>query len=280
MLRQRVISAAVIVLVVGVALLLGQPWLALVVLAVTALAGRELFALLGEAGYLTEPLLGTALAVLIVASGWLFPDRFGVSTTMIAGGLMVAAAAAFIRPDPYAGFQSWLATTFGALYLAQLGFLLLLVAHGGPLPADAPIAPLLPDGRAWVVVAVLGVWAFDSGAYLVGRRFGRRHFITHISPGKTIEGVGGGIAAATAVTAVTLALAGQAPVGALVLGPLISLAAQAGDLAESMLKRAASAKDSGHLIPGHGGMLDRVDSLLFAVPATYFYLLALGATRP
>ena len=101
--------------------------------------------------------------------------------------------------------------------------------------------------------------------------------MTHISPKKTLEGVIGGIVVATVVTALTLWLAGANPIGAIALGPLIAITAQAGDLAESVLKRAAGAKDSGALIPGHGGMLDRVDSILFAAPVVYFYILVLGA---
>ena len=82
---------------------------------------------------------------------------------------------------------------------------------------------------------------------------------------------------ATIVTGLTLWAAGANPIGAIALGPLIAIAAQAGDLAESLLKRAAGAKDSGALIPGHGGMLDRVDSIIFAAPIVYFYILILGS---
>jgi phosphatidate cytidylyltransferase len=108
----------------------------------------------------------------------------------------------------------------------------------------------------------------------VGRRFGRERFLTHISPSKTYVGLVGGTVSATVVVAATLVGLGQAPGHAVLLGPLAALAAQAGDLAGSMLKRAAGAKDSGTLIPGHGGMLDRVDSFLFAAPVVTLYVVA------
>jgi phosphatidate cytidylyltransferase len=118
------------------------------------------------------------------------------------------------------------------------------------------------------------VWAYDTGAYFVGKRFGRERFLVHISPSKTYAGLIGGLVACTVVvTLLALALGEPATIG-LLLGPLLGGAAQAGDLAESMLKRAAGAKDSGSLIPGHGGLLDRIDSFLFAAPVVTLYVLA------
>jgi phosphatidate cytidylyltransferase len=99
--------------------------------------------------------------------------------------------------------------------------------------------------------------------------------MVHISPAKSIEGLVGGLVATTVVTGLMLGALGQNPLGGLLLGPLLGLAAQAGDLAESMLKRAAGAKDSGTLIPGHGGILDRIDSFLFAGPVVALYVVAL-----
>ena len=122
---------------------------------------------------------------------------------------------------------------------------------------------------------VLAVWTFDTGAYVVGRNLGRTRFLPHISPSKTVEGLLGGVVATTIVVGLLLAALGQNPVHAIVLGPLTALAAQAGDLAESVIKRAAGATDSGTLIPGHGGILDRVDSFLFAAPVVTLYVLAL-----
>ena len=120
----------------------------------------------------------------------------------------------------------------------------------------------LGSNRAWILALVLVVWAFDTFAYFIGRRFGRHPFMAHISPSKTVEGVIGGLVAAALVGAVLVAALGRPWLAGLGFGLVLAAAAQAGDLAESMLKRAAGAKESGTLIPGHGGMLDRIDSLL------------------
>jgi phosphatidate cytidylyltransferase len=276
-LARRVASAAVLIPLVVVVLLLGQPWLGLLILAIAALAAREAFALLKSAGVASEPLLGTAVALVVVGGSWLLGDRLGETSILVALGVILAAIAAFMRLDPREGFQAWLGTVFGALYAGLLAFLLLIVEGAATLPDGAPLGAWLDGGRAWLVVCVLGVWAFDTGAYLAGRTWGRHGFLVHISPRKTWEGVIGGAVVGTVVTALTLWAAGAQPLGAIALGPMIAVAAQSGDLAESLLKRAAGAKDSGVLIPGHGGMLDRVDSILFAAPVVYFYLLVVGS---
>lgn len=110
----------------------------------------------------------------------------------------------------------------------------------------------------WVFLVT---WSTDIGAYFVGRSFGRRKLAPDISPGKTFEGLYGGIAAATVIAgAWVLAMGLGKPL--LALAPVLAVAAQAGDLFESGLKRRAGVKDSGHLLPGHGGLLDRVDGLV------------------
>ncbi len=277
MLRPRLISAAILIPLVVVVLYLGQPWLGLLILVIAGLAAREVFPLLRGAGVANEPMLGTAIALVVTAAGWLLSDSLGETWILVGLGVVIAAIGAFLRPDPRDGFQAWLGTVFGAVYIGMLGFLLLIVENAPTIPTTAPLAPWLDGGQAWLIVCVLGVWAFDTGAYSTGRAWGRRGFMTHISPKKTLEGVIGGIVLATVVTGMTLWAAGANPIGAIALGPLIAIAAQAGDLAESLLKRAAGAKDSGSLIPGHGGMLDRVDSIIFAAPIVYFYILVLDA---
>jgi len=272
--RERATSAAILVPVLLVVLALGGLALAGAVALITVLAAREVFALLRSAGQPTLPLLGTVLAVCVVLDA-AFPGVLEGSGLLLIGiGIVLLAVASFAKADPRDGLSTWMATAFGALYVSMLAFVLRL-GHAAPAtPASSPLAVLGPE-RGWILLLVLAVWAYDTGAYLVGRRFGRERFLTHISPSKTYAGLVGGVLATTLVVAAMLLALGQPAWHALLVGPLAALAAQAGDLAESMLKRAAGAKDSGTLIPGHGGMLDRVDSFLFAAPVLTLYVVAL-----
>jgi phosphatidate cytidylyltransferase len=273
MLRQRATSAAILIPPLVVALLLGGPWIVAVVVAATALAARETFQLLTGAGYPSLAWLGMAFAVALVLDAAIVPAIDASGVLLVATGAILAAIGSFTKTDPRDGLATWVTTIFGAFYAAMLGFVLRLGHDAPALPVGAPLADIGAD-RGWIVLLVLAVWSYDTGAYFLGKRFGQRTFLSHISPSKTYAGLIGGIVAATAVSAVVLVGLGQQAATALIVGPLVSLAAQAGDLAESMLKRAAGAKDSGRLIPGHGGVLDRVDSFLFAAPVLALYVLA------
>lgn len=269
-------TAAILVPVLLLVLAVGGFAVAAAVALITIVAAREVFGLLDRSGHHTFWLLGTALALTVILDAT-FPGLLeGSGLLLMAIGIVLVAMAAFSRPDPRDGLTSWMTTVFGALYVSLLGFVLRL-GHAAPaVSADAPLATLGAD-RGWILLLILAVWSYDTGAYLVGRQFGRERFLEHISPSKTYAGLAGGLLATTIVVALGLWGLGQPPVHALLLGPLVGLGAQAGDLAESMLKRAASAKDSGSLIPGHGGMLDRVDSFLFAAPIMTLYVVALIA---
>ena len=272
MLRQRAITAAILIPPLLLALWLGGPVFAAVVVVGAGLAAFETFGLLRGAGYPSLPALGVAIAAAVVLDGAAPRLLEGSGWILVAIGTILAAIGAFAKRDPRDGLPTWFATVFGALYASLLGFVLRLGQAAPPVPDGAALAPLGAE-RGWILLLVLAVWAYDTGAYLVGKRFGRRRFLTHLSPSKTYAGLIGGIVATTAVVGALLVGLGEEPVQALLLGPLVGLAAQAGDLAESMLKRAAGAKDSGTLIPGHGGILDRVDSFLFAAPVVTLYVL-------
>lgn len=149
---------------------------------------------------------------------------------------------------------------------------------GGPAGLFAALHGL-SGGREIVIFLLAVVWANDIGAYYVGRSFGHRRLAPSISPGKTVEGAIGGLITGAVVAIALSVWLGEAIKGigggililvfvSLVLG----LFSQAGDLVESLVKRAAGAKDSGALIPGHGGILDRIDGLLLAVPPFYYFV--------
>lgn len=273
MLRQRAVSAAFLVPPLVLALVLGGAWIVAVVVIAAGLAAREVFGLLTGAGYPSLAWLGIAFTVAVVLDAAVVPPIDASGTLLVAVGAILAAIGAFTRTDPRDGLATWFSTVFGALYASLLAFVLRLGHEAPPIAAGAPLAGFGGD-RGWILLLVLAVWAYDTGAYFVGKRYGRARFLGHISPSKTYAGLIGGVVAATIVSAVVLWALGQPAQTGLIVGPLIALAAQAGDLAESMLKRAAGAKDSGRLIPGHGGILDRVDSFLFAAPVLTLYVVA------
>jgi phosphatidate cytidylyltransferase len=142
------------------------------------------------------------------------------------------------------------------------------VIHGGD--AGTEVLPGADRGHVWLLVAVVIVWAADTGAYFAGRRFGKRKLAPRVSPNKTVEGMLGGLAVAVVAGVALAPLAGAQPgqLPAVALAALVAgLFSVVGDLFESLLKRHVGVKDSGNLIPGHGGLLDRLDGVLAALPA-------------
>jgi phosphatidate cytidylyltransferase len=274
--RERAISAAVLVPVVVVAFLLGMPWLGIGIAGLAVLAAIETGVLLGAAGFSTERVVLLVAPPLAVA-GMAWTDApEGLGTAFVGGVIVVAGIAAFARPDVRDGFSSWLATAFGALYASLLATLVGILTLAPAIPAEAPARGVFDPGRTWLLILLATVWGFDTFAYLSGRTFRRGRFMAHISPNKTWSGVIGGTAAAVVIGAVGCWVVGASPLVGLALGLVIAISAQSGDLAESMLKRAAGRKDSGALIPGHGGILDRTDSFLFAGPAMFAFLVLAG----
>lgn len=201
---------------------------------------------------------------------------FGASGAWLLTAALVitAAGTSALRIRPADGpFVASALTVVGALYVGGL------LSFGVPLREDLLGGRL--DGTLLFFFPVVLTWASDTAAYFAGRRFGRRPLAPVISPNKTVEGALAalltGPAAAVAFGIWVLPKLGELGLaGLLVLGLLVSAAAIIGDLVESALKRECGVKDSSRLLPGHGGLLDRLDSLLWSIPVAYLFLRAVG----
>jgi len=271
--------------VLGILFWGGAPLAALLAVA-SAIGAWEFFRLARGAG--NQPLddIGIALAgltPLAVHARYLgFYAVRPVDVLVIV--LVVCALALWMRGSNGQPMASLAITFFGALYTgATLSFAYVLRYHqyamGGRDVTIGGVHLAVAAGGALVVLPVVATWATDIGAYAFGRAFGRRKLMPSVSPGKTVAGAVGGVVVSVLVTWAyaryalrPVAQLGLTPTGIVVFGTLISVAAQVGDLFESLLKREAGVKDSSHLIPGHGGLLDRVDSLIFVLPVAYLLL--------
>jgi phosphatidate cytidylyltransferase len=257
-LRLRVISGAILAILILIAIWVGGPLFDVVVAAVAVLGAWEYGALMRRIG------VPPALWLLYPLTLWLLfrfrlPARIQPLELGLGASVVVGLTAGLFRRS---GAISWAASTAGAVYLGiTLGYYLALIHWR---PDDAHF------GARLLTLTLLAVAACDISAYAAGTAFGRHRLLAAVSPKKTVEGALAGVAGSAVIaTALAPAMIGVSVLVALTLGLVIAVAAQAGDLAESALKREAGVKDSSGLIPGHGGLLDRLDSLLFVGPAVY-----------
>ena len=260
-LAQRAVTAIVGASLVIAAMWVGG-WLFAAVIALAAvLAQRELYLLAAKAG--VTPLTWMGLALGVVASLWaMLPWAAPVIT--VGGLLVVLAPLVRVRETPLLDVAT---TLLGVFYPAMLaGFILAL--RTVDWTGDAPF---------WLTVAVLsGVWGSDTFAYLAGRAFGKHPLFPRVSPKKTWEGAIGGLVGAMVIASAFKLLALNAEwtwLDAGIVAAACGVAGPLGDLAESLFKRSAEVKDSGSWLPGHGGMLDRIDAALVAVPLVALWFL-------
>jgi len=276
--RQRSISSISVVLIGSLPALLGGPVFALVTAAAVVIAFDEVRAIGRRLSGGQAP-TGYVVAAAAALLGWAAAGERAVSLIAIAAvGLpLVRAVFAPVLPGRAA---EWAFATAGTLYLAIPAYAMTSLrsidgdAAGWLMTVADAVAfgwDPSPRGLGWVLMALLIAWLSDTMAYLVGRTFGRHKLLPRISPNKTVEGAIGGAVGAAITAGVCVLIFGLeiSPLIGVVLGFVVGSIGIIGDLGESLLKREAGVKDSGTLIPGHGGMLDRIDALLFIVTVVW-----------
>ncbi len=266
-LGQRVATAAVALPTLLAVLFVGPPALGVTVVGLLLLLGLvEFYALLAARGL--EPLRKTGVVLLVVIfSEELYPAMHAPAVWPLVALILLAAT--LHRADDLArAVPSAAGTLLGAAYLGALG---------GSM-AGLLLLPPVWQGPWRMVLLMAIVMGADCAAFFVGHVFGRRRLAPHVSPGKTVEGAWGGLAGgvAGALLARALGLPWLDAGAAVALGLVVAALGALGDLCESLLKRWAGVKDSGTLFPGHGGVLDRLDSLLFGAPVLYYYFSLTG----
>jgi len=231
----------------------------------------EFYRMFLNSGYHPQPLFGIVIGILVISGLHYGSDMKGITGLVFSPSVMVAAAflgalvcRLFSRRDTNGAMVDVALTFTGVVYVAWLSSYIVLVRdwNAGGL-----------DGRKLLYFLLLVTWATDTGAFYAGTYFGKHRLYPKISPKKSVEGAAGGLLLALIIAACCryLFFNELSIHDALALAAILGVVGQVGDLAESMIKRSTRVKDSGALIPGHGGVLDRMDSLLFNAPALYYY---------
>lgn len=285
--RERITSSAIVVVAGLVPTLFGGPLFALLMLMLGIAGFREYIALASSAAGQNVPagtLVGPVIIAALAAAGLAASNAIALFA-IVASAVAAPLIALLSKPLGSGMTTAWALLSAGSLYLGLPVYAAVTLRS----TTGADVAPWITDlagtlslgwdpapaGLAWAMTAILATWIGDSAAFLVGRSVGATRLAPQVSPGKTIEGAIGGLVGSAAVGGAAFSVFGLGPwwLG-VISGCIIGVAGQVGDLCESLLKRQAGAKDSGVLLPGHGGILDRIDALIFAFPAS----LVLAAT--
>jgi phosphatidate cytidylyltransferase len=277
MLKKRFITALVGIAVIVPIIWFGEPWFTILVAVCGALGTFEFYRLVSTAKVPPLTYFGIIWTILLIISRnsalQSFVDSYFDTTPLIplilTSAIILPLIWLVLRPRKSESFASWVWTIAGIIYIGWLlGY---LVSIRGIDSENSEI------GRNWVFFALFTTFASDSSAFFIGRAFGKRRLAPLISPGKTWEGAIAGVIGAiifsllfTLPTPLRINLSWAQ---AIALGLVVSVMGQLGDLAKSLFKRNMGAKDSSQLMPGHGGFLDRMDSVVFACVVVYYYLI-------
>ena len=264
-LTTRIVTAVAIAVVAIVAFSLGRAATAVLATVIVTAAAFELFDGFRRAGFQPATVIGLLGAASMVGIAYNHGESaFPLVTALVAAFTLFWYLAKVVHARPMANAA---VTVLGFVYVGVLGgFAGLLLAF--------------PDGVGMVIGLALCAIAYDVVGFFVGSRMGRRPLAPDVSPNKTVEGLVGGMIAAVLAGVVVSQIVGLTPWGTfghgLLLGLVVAIFAPLGDLCESMLKRDLGVKDLGTILPGHGGVLDRFDAILFCLPAVYYLVVALN----
>jgi len=258
MLKKRVLTALWGIPLLVAVVWFGEPWLTISVVIWGLLAVFEFYNMVAVSK--TSPLIyfGLIWTLLFILSPHFRHDF--LMPVLLTSAVILSLICLLLLPQKERAFTSWAWTMAGILYVGWL--LSYFVALRG-----------LDIGRDWVFFALFTTFGSDTAAFFVGRALGRHRLAPNISPGKTWEGAIAGVIGAIIVSLLFTMLVPLGYGQAIFLGLLVSVFGQLGDLVESLLKRNMGVKDSGKLIPGHGGFLDRIDSIVFAGAVVYYYVI-------
>ncbi len=266
-LHLRVISAVVFLPLLVWLANVGGLWFTGLIALQVGLGLGEFYRMMADRGMRPSGRLGTAMGLVLIALAY-----FGTVTQtnlLFTAGLLIIFCSELLRSEGERGIEPMAVTLFGILYVGWLSAHLVFLR-------ELPRALGLPyaEGASFVLLAFFLTWTCDTAAYGFGLWLGRRRLLPAVSPKKSVEGsVAGLLAAIAAAHVARLWFAPYlTPLHATVLGAAVGVFAQVGDLAESLLKRVSGTKDASALIPGHGGVLDRFDSLYFSAPLVFYYL--------
>ena len=276
-LTSRVISALVLLPVIAL-LVWWSVWPVVAAVVVATVVGLlELYGAFAAGSYQPRTGLGIGIGLALVLVVALQPFvTFGLLPLALTGAILASLIAELLRPNHEGALPGWGLTLAGALYVGWLlsHFILLRQLTKPLLPAPLSLLGIEP-GAAWVYLTLAITFLQDTTAYFVGRSLGRHKLAPALSPKKTWEGAAGGMVGAIAGSLAGILLLGlPISLGAgVLLGVVGGVVGPLGDLSESLIKRQVGLKDAGNIIPGHGGVLDRADSLLFTAPALYYLIL-------
>ena len=262
-LPSRVVTALVLVATVGAALFAGGGWLMLLIGALAIVGLVEFYTALRGVGFVPLSLFGIVGAVGVLMGAWIAGPIAAAGFTAGTAVAILLWYSLLVRRNP---LENAALTMLGVLWIPVM------------FSFAAPIARH-PDHRPLIIALVIATGVLDIGSYFIGRRFGRRKLAPQLSPNKTIEGIVGGIVAGTIATVLLTFMPWFEPLdwkAGLGLAAVAAIFAPLGDLAESLIKRSVGIKDMGSILPGHGGVLDRVDAFLFTIPAAYFFFRLAG----